>query len=42
VYRLIGRANVVLRTFPELVAASPVVAGFSLNADGNPQLVLDP
>jgi two-component system chemotaxis sensor kinase CheA len=40
--RLIGRANVVLRPLPELVAASPVVAGFSLNADGNPQLVLDP
>ncbi len=37
-----GISNVVLRPLPELTAASAFIAGVSLNADGNPQLVLDP
>ncbi len=39
--RLLGTANVVLRPLPDFAPASPVVAGASLDADGNPQLVLD-
>lgn len=40
--RLLGTTNVVLRPLPDLVPASAVVAGASLDAEGNPQLVLDP
>ena len=40
--RLLGTANVVLRALPELAPAEPIVAGASLDAEGNPQLVLDP
>jgi two-component system, chemotaxis family, sensor kinase CheA len=40
--RLLGTRNVVLRPLPRLAPAAPVVAGASLDADGNPQLVLDP
>jgi two-component system chemotaxis sensor kinase CheA len=40
--RLIGTATVVVRALPELAPADPVVGGASLDADGNPQLVLDP
>jgi two-component system chemotaxis sensor kinase CheA len=39
--RLRGTANVVLRALPELAPAEPFVAGASLDAEGNPQLVLD-
>jgi two-component system, chemotaxis family, sensor kinase CheA len=40
--RLLGTANVVLRPLPELGPADPMIAGVSLDAEGNPQLVLDP
>jgi two-component system chemotaxis sensor kinase CheA len=40
--RLIGIADVVLRPLPELAPPAPIVAGISLDAEGNPQLVLDP
>jgi two-component system chemotaxis sensor kinase CheA len=40
--RLVGTATAVVRTLPEITAAGPVVAGASLDAEGNPQLVLDP
>jgi two-component system chemotaxis sensor kinase CheA len=40
--RLIGTDNVVLRPLPRLCPAAAVVAGASLDAAGNPQLVLDP
>jgi two-component system chemotaxis sensor kinase CheA len=39
--RLRGTANVVLRALPELAPAERFVAGASLDAEGNPQLVLD-
>ncbi|HTL15697.1 MAG TPA: response regulator [Patescibacteria group bacterium] len=42
VERLLGIANVVLRPLPALSPAHAVVAGASLDADGTPQLVLDP
>lgn len=42
VQRLQGTANIVLRLFPELVPAAPVVAGASIDAEGTPRLVLDP
>ncbi|MEJ0097141.1 MAG: response regulator [Bauldia sp.] len=42
VERLRGTGNVVFRSLPELTPASPVIAGASLDSDGNPQLVLDP
>jgi two-component system chemotaxis sensor kinase CheA len=42
VERLLGAANIVMRTLPGVVQADPVVAGASLDADGTPQLVLDP
>jgi two-component system chemotaxis sensor kinase CheA len=40
--RLLGTASVVVRPLPSLTVAEPVVAGASLDAEGNPQLVLDP
>jgi two-component system chemotaxis sensor kinase CheA len=40
--RLRGLARVVVRPLPELAPASDMVAGASLDAQGNPQLVLDP
>jgi two-component system chemotaxis sensor kinase CheA len=40
--RLRGTANIVFRSLPELTPAASVVAGASVDADGNPQLVLDP
>jgi two-component system, chemotaxis family, sensor kinase CheA len=40
--RLLGTANVILRALPDLAPADAVVAGASLDAEGNPQLVLDP
>ena len=40
--RLLGTANVVMRVLPDMIAADPVIAGATLDAEGNPQLVLDP
>jgi two-component system chemotaxis sensor kinase CheA len=40
--RLLGVANVVVRPLPELAPGDPIVAGASLDAEGNPQIVLDP
>jgi two-component system chemotaxis sensor kinase CheA len=39
--RLLAPAQLVLRSLPELTPASPLVAGASLDVEGNPQLVLD-
>lgn len=39
--RLLGTRTVVLRTLPDAARATPVVAGASLDALGNPELVLD-
>jgi two-component system chemotaxis sensor kinase CheA len=40
--RLLGFATIVVRPVPALVEADPAVAGVWLDAEGNPQLVLDP
>jgi two-component system chemotaxis sensor kinase CheA len=40
--RLVGTARIIVRPLPHGMAASPVVVGASLDADGNPRLVLDP
>ena len=40
--RLLGTSNIVMRALPGMVWADPVVSGASLDAEGNPQLVLDP
>jgi two-component system chemotaxis sensor kinase CheA len=40
--RLLGASNIVVRALPGVVEADPVVSGVSLDAEGNPQLVLDP
>ncbi len=40
--RLLGTASVVVRSLPPEVDAEPIVSGASLDAEGNPQLVLDP
>lgn len=40
--RLLGTASVVLRPLPDLAPPSPIVAGASVDADGNPRIVLDP
>jgi two-component system chemotaxis sensor kinase CheA len=40
--RLLGTAGVVLRPLPEFAPATRVVAGASLDVEGNPQIVLDP
>jgi two-component system chemotaxis sensor kinase CheA len=42
VERLRGTGSVVFRSLPALTPANAVIAGASLDADGNPQLVLDP
>jgi two-component system chemotaxis sensor kinase CheA len=42
VARLRGVANVVVRPLPGLAPAAPVIAGAALDADGTPQLVLEP
>jgi len=42
VERLLDAANIVMRALPGVVEADPVVAGASLDAEGTPQLVLDP
>jgi two-component system, chemotaxis family, sensor kinase CheA len=42
--RLLGTSSIVMRSLPGAVEADadPVVSGVSLDAEGNPQLVLDP
>jgi two-component system chemotaxis sensor kinase CheA len=40
--RLLGSTSVVLRPLPQLAPPVPIVAGTSSDADGAPQLVLDP
>ena len=40
--RLLGTQQVVLRPLPESCPASPVVAGATVDTEGNPRLVLDP
>ena len=42
VERMLGAANIVMRALPGVVEADAVIAGASLDADGTPQLVLDP
>ena len=42
VERLHGAANIVMRALPSTVEVDAVVAGASLDAEGTPQLVLDP
>lgn len=40
--RLLGTAHVVQHALPELAPAAATIAGASLDAEGNPRLVLDP
>lgn len=40
--RLLGVTSIVLRPLPALSEADPILAGASLDAEGNPQLVLNP
>jgi two-component system, chemotaxis family, sensor kinase CheA len=40
--RLAGTSDVVVRPLPAFVDADPAVGGAALDAEGNPQLVLDP
>ncbi len=40
--RLLGTTSMVARPLPALAPADPAVAGASLDAEGNPQLLLDP
>jgi two-component system, chemotaxis family, sensor kinase CheA len=40
--RLLGTATAVVRRLPRHIDVAPIVAGASLDAEGNPQLVLDP
>jgi two-component system chemotaxis sensor kinase CheA len=40
--RLLGTSNIVMRALPGVIEADRVVSGASLDAEGNPQLVLDP
>ncbi len=42
VRRLLGTGVILVRALPPLAAAKPVIAGGSLDAEGNPLLVLDP
>ncbi len=42
VSRLPGTASIVFRSLPELAPATAAIAGASLDADGNPLLMLDP
>jgi two-component system chemotaxis sensor kinase CheA len=42
VERLLGTGRVVIRPLPDRLSASPIVIGASLDADNNPQLILDP
>ena len=40
--RLLGAATIVMRELPSVIEADAMVAGASLDAEGTPQLVLDP
>lgn len=40
--RLLGTATILLRPIPPFAGVDPIVAGAALDAEGNPQLVLDP
>ncbi len=40
--RLLGVANIMQRPIPRLSCTTPVVAGASMNLEGNPQIVFDP
>ncbi|WP_158922721.1 response regulator [Acidisphaera sp. S103] len=40
--RLLGTANLVVRPLPDNLHVSAVVAGVAFDAEGNPQLILDP
>jgi len=40
--RLLGTATVVLRPLPDYAPADRTIAGASIDADGNPRLVIDP
>ena len=40
--RLVGTSSIVLRPLPKAAGLVPLAAGVSLDADGNPRLVLDP
>ncbi|MBE7467433.1 MAG: response regulator [Planctomycetes bacterium] len=40
--RLLGTSNVVLRSLPPFVRAEPWIAGAALDAEGQPELALDP
>jgi two-component system chemotaxis sensor kinase CheA len=42
VERLRGTQNVILRPLPDCTPSDPIVAGASLDAQGHPQLILDP
>jgi two-component system chemotaxis sensor kinase CheA len=42
VERLLGTAKIVVRPLPQHLATSSIVVAASLDADGNPQLILDP
>jgi two-component system, chemotaxis family, sensor kinase CheA len=42
VERLLGTAKIIVRPLPQRMAASPIVVAAALDADGNPQLILDP
>jgi two-component system chemotaxis sensor kinase CheA len=42
VERLRGTQNIILRPLPNCTPSDPIVAGASLDAEGHPQLVLDP
>jgi len=40
--RLLGASDIMLRPLPALAPAKAIIAGVSLDMEGNPQLVLDP
>jgi two-component system, chemotaxis family, sensor kinase CheA len=42
VERLRGTQNLIVRRLPDLTPSDPIVGGASLDAEGHPQLVLDP
>ncbi|HXW76088.1 MAG TPA: response regulator, partial [Candidatus Eremiobacteraceae bacterium] len=42
VERLSGTAKIVVRPLPQPMTASPIVIAAALDADGNPQMILDP
>lgn len=40
--RIFGTANIIVRPLPSLAVADAIVTGMSLNAEGDPQIILDP